>query len=397
VRIVKDLIALLVLAVATVALLCYGVVIHHPAEASLEISAVPWGILVPGYVFFALVATGSSIVNSLYTVFGYPGPGRVLEATIKYGVWFSLATIVPAWILIVVDLTHPTNMLWMALGFQPASRIAWMGLLYVVFALTLVAELAYMIRSEVSERLKAMRGLELGIAIAVLVATIAVHSNLGQVFGTVVAVPGWFGSHLAAYFIVSAVLIGAAGQSLFIASVKALRRELEGFAENYSQLLGRIYLVAIPALAFFMVWTTATAWYYGEAWSFYSELAAGKHAPLFWGFEVLLGIVVPLAAAIAAVKRGSLLAALVAAVALLIAGFAAKYDLIVLGQLARLEHSGYATLLGAGYMVAHYAPTTSEVVLLLAGFLAWPTLLLAGVKLLPLAPGEKPKHLLIFK
>jgi Ni/Fe-hydrogenase subunit HybB-like protein len=53
-----------------------------------EVHVIPWGLIVVGYTFFALVATGSSIVNSLYTIFHYRGPDGVLEKVIKYGVWF---------------------------------------------------------------------------------------------------------------------------------------------------------------------------------------------------------------------------------------------------------------------------------------------------------------------
>lgn len=72
-----------------------------------EVYVIPWGLVVVGYTFFALVATGSSIVNSLFTVFHYRGPDGILEKVIKYGVWFSLASIVPAWILILLDLAKP--------------------------------------------------------------------------------------------------------------------------------------------------------------------------------------------------------------------------------------------------------------------------------------------------
>ena len=35
--------------------------------------------------FFALMATGSSIVNSIYTVFGYKGPNGEYEKIVKLG------------------------------------------------------------------------------------------------------------------------------------------------------------------------------------------------------------------------------------------------------------------------------------------------------------------------
>ena len=55
----------------------------------------------------------------------------------------------------------------LSLFFQYLSPIAWMAVLYMLFALTLLIELVYFIRSEVSERLKLMKSAELAIALAV--------------------------------------------------------------------------------------------------------------------------------------------------------------------------------------------------------------------------------------
>jgi Ni/Fe-hydrogenase subunit HybB-like protein len=86
--------------VSAAVLLIAGAVLAWIGFVDRSAEEIPWGLLVPGYVFFALMATGSSIVNSIYTVFGYKGPNGEYEKIIKLGVWFSLITIVPAWIMI---------------------------------------------------------------------------------------------------------------------------------------------------------------------------------------------------------------------------------------------------------------------------------------------------------
>ncbi len=392
-----SIILLVVLTVATLALVGYGLSIHLGVEESAKVSAIPWGLLVPGYVFFALVATGSSIVNSIYTVFGYRGPREGFEKIIRYGVWFSLASIVPAWLLILSDLTHTGNMLWMLLSFQPMSRIAWMGLLYGLFALALVIELVYMIRASVDERLRAMKSLELAIAIAVLVVTIAVHSNLGQVFGTIAAVPGWYGPHLAPYFIASAVLIGGAGQLLYIlaSTHSSLASELKEF---FTSIYGKVFVIGVPVLAFFMIWNALTAYYYPEAWKAYHEIMFGSHATGFWLIEVGLGIIASLTLAVIAVRTKNLQALVAAAILLLIAGFVSKCSLIIIPQEARLEtETGTLTLDGVAYQVEGYEPSLSEILLLAGATTLWPLLLLLGNLLLPLAPNEKPRRLWILK
>ena len=61
--------------------------------------AIPWGLLVPSYVFFALAATGSSLVNSFFTVFNVPS----FKPIIKKGVLLSIVLVLPALIFIIID------------------------------------------------------------------------------------------------------------------------------------------------------------------------------------------------------------------------------------------------------------------------------------------------------
>ncbi len=386
----RSLVALVALLAAALVLLGCGLAAHFPEEASLEVSAVPWGVLVPGYAFFASVATGSAIVASLYTVFGYGGPGGLLERYAKLLVWLSLVTLVPAWLLILLDLTQPQNVGWLLAGFQPASRVAWMGALYCVLALALLAQLVLMVRGAAGS--PAARAA----AVIALAAAVAVDTNLGQVFGSLVAVPGWYGPHMAAYFTAGAVVAGAAAQALALTVALRVRGEAERLAD-LARLYGRVLLVALPALGLVALWSAVTAWYHGEAWQLYRELALGRHAPAYWGLEVAAGLLAPIALAAAAHARASAAAVAAASALALVGAFAAKCDLIIVGQLARLEVDGLRTLVGAGYALAHYAPTASEALLLAGSALLWPALVLAGALVLPLAPGERPRRLLIFK
>ncbi len=95
--------------VSVAALLIAGAVPAWMGFVDRSAEEIPWGLLVPGYVLFALMATGSSIENSIYTVFGCNGPNGEYEKIIKLGVWFSLITIMPAWIMILLDLPNPLS------------------------------------------------------------------------------------------------------------------------------------------------------------------------------------------------------------------------------------------------------------------------------------------------
>ena len=398
---IRAFIAFIVLLVVSLALLGYGIKLGLPAKESLDISAMPWGILVPGYVFFASIAVGASIIDSIFTIYGYKGSSNTLREDIKYSTYFSLISLVPAWTLILLDLINPEHGIWLIRGFHDVSRIAWNLVLYTLLAITLLVELVYLIRRTDIDTIKNIKKAELAIAIAVLVSAIALDSNLSQAFGSLVSVPAWYGSHLVAFFLASAVLLGAAGQWLFITIVRGFKGTLRERKDYYSSLAGKMYLTILPIFWLFMFWDIVAAWYHKPTWNYYKELLWGAHAPIFWGIEVVIGLIVPVIASIVALEKRSITAAIVASIALLIAGFTSKYDLLILGQLARLHSEGFMTLIGSGFLVAHnvlhYHPATSEVLILAGAFIEWPMLLLAGILALPLGADEKPKHLYIFK
>jgi Ni/Fe-hydrogenase subunit HybB-like protein len=380
--------------VSAAVLLIAGTVLAWIGFMDRSVEEIPWGLLIPGYVFFALMATGSSIVNSIYTVFGYKGPNGEYEKIIKLGVWFSLITIVPAWIMILLDLPKPlsvTNMFihtheGLSLFFQYRSPIAWMAVLYMLFALTLLIELVYFIRSEVSEKLRSMKSAELAIALAVLVVTVVLHSNLGQVFGNVLAVPAWYGPHMALYFIASAIAIGAAGQALFISVFAGGLGVREFVARYYS----RILMIGLPVLAFIKGWMVINAWYNPASWEAYRLITS---SPNFYIFEIGLLLLVPFLLATFAYYKKNLAMALLAAVLVVVAGFVDKYDLIIEPQVAYI----YSLVGWAGVGSIHYAPAPSDIKIAIGSVLAYVALLVLGVLLLPLKPGERPRRLYIFK
>ena len=95
--------------VVLLALATVGVCGAYQILVRTETAPLEWGLLVPCYVFFALAATGSSLVNSLFTVFGV----RRFKPMVKRGVLLSLLLIVPPWInkFYILDL-KPVSQVW---------------------------------------------------------------------------------------------------------------------------------------------------------------------------------------------------------------------------------------------------------------------------------------------
>ncbi|MEB3760251.1 MAG: polysulfide reductase NrfD [Desulfurococcales archaeon] len=376
---------------------------YYEYEAWETKDIIPWGLLVPSYVYFALASTGSSIINSLYTVFGYKGPNEGFEKIIKHGVWFSLITIIPAWTMIILDLGRPDHFLSMLTSFNIVSRIAWMGVLYSFFFLMLLIELVYFIRSEVNEKLKHWKALELAIAILVLFATIAVHSNLGEVFGSSTGVPAWYGPHVGAYFIASAVLIGSAWQLFFVSIVYKAKGGLsENLKEFFVKVYNKIFIIGIPVLAFFVIWNLIVAYYYPPAWEAYKHLLYGEFSKEFIIVEVIIGLIVTFIVAVYSYIKKNFLLTFINSIILIIVGYISKFDFIISGEIARLSfnYGGLTNNLNPYYVrfwPFDYDIGLPEKMMLVLAVSIWLILLTLGEQILPLERGEKPKKLFVFK
>ena len=181
-----------------------------------EAASIPWGLLVPSYVFFALAATGSSLVNSIFAVFDV----ERFKPIIKRGIWLSLMLIIPAGIFIILDLGRAYQAGNLYLLFHPSSRLAWMGVLYLILGLSLLLELIVVIREE---RMPKRAPLLMGII--VLAVTLGVSTNLGALFGAVTAKPLWSSHFLALHFIVSALMVGACFHILFMSATYLFKTE----------------------------------------------------------------------------------------------------------------------------------------------------------------------------
>jgi Ni/Fe-hydrogenase subunit HybB-like protein len=379
--------ASVILIIISLGLAWYG---YNLDQVEEQIFNVPWGLDVVGYVYFALMATGSSIVNSVYTIFGYKGPNEEYRRIIKYGVWFSLATIFPAWLLVLLSLAKPFDFFYILLFFRLSSRIAWMAALYTFFALMLVIELVYMILADSSERIRKIKHAELAIGILVLIATIAVHSNLGEVFGSLISMPAWYGPWLAIYFIMSAIMLGGAGQSLFIYVSKHKDNGIKSFLGRY---YSSVYLISIPVYLMFLTWIIISAWYSRQTvWPVYQDLLFGSDALVFWIVEILIGLFIPIALSVYGYLRKSAPAAIASAVLLLIGGFMSKYSLIIVPQ--QLRPYVWLTLTISNFA---YSPTFGLMLMFTAATILWPSIYALGAEILPLEPDEKAKHLWIFR
>ncbi|MEM4678492.1 MAG: NrfD/PsrC family molybdoenzyme membrane anchor subunit, partial [Acidilobaceae archaeon] len=289
---------------------------------------VSWGFLIVGYTMFALMASGSTVVNSIYALFGYKGPKEELASSIKLGVLFSIAALVPGLLTIAADVSRPWDFWKIYVYFNVDSNIAWMVVLYTILMALLVVELVLFIRTGSVELTGSLKWIKPVVAALALITTLLASSNLAQVFGSLISVPGWHGL-LAPYFITVAILLGASGQALFVTLTLRDRTEIVRFLARY---YGFILTLALPVLAFFLFWNIVLA-RRSVAWLTYSEIVTGTYSLGFWGIVVTLGVAVPFVLAFYSFVTSRYATVALASVLVLIALLYNMYLQIIVHQL----------------------------------------------------------------
>ena len=346
-----------------------------------EAASIPWGLLVPSYVFFALAATGSSLVNSIFTVFNV----ERFKPIIKRGIWLSLMLILPAGIFIILDLGRAYQAGNLYLLFHPSSRLAWMGVLYLILGLSLLLELIVVIREE---RMPKRAPLLMGII--VLAVTLGVSTNLGALFGAVTAKPLWSSHFLALHFIVSALMVGAAFHILFISATYLFKTE--SIPGELQKLFSRDYgliLIGLIIINFILIAAKFIPGMFSpETSSYVKLLLAGPYSFLFWGLEILVGGIIPLIILLYHKTRESTRWLLRTSVLVVIGVYFSKYNLLIAGQ-------SIGPLFTEGFIP--YSPAAAESLLVVGGIAVCLLFYTLGELWLPLEPEERPAWFIFAK
>jgi len=351
-----------------------------------------WGLYVVAYVFFGLSAAGSELVAAVNKVF------KVDERLSKYSryiVYGALATLLPSFAAILTDLGALEHFTWIFLGFNPTSRIAWMGVFYTLLALGLLAELVL----EMWGRSHGTGFLSFVIALGLL--AIFTYTNLGAIFGASYGIPAWTGVMSAFWFPVAGLAVGISVQALILAiSDKIVHgRVRPELVELVTTRHIRWATYAMLINGYLLLWYTAQAYYNPPVNFMLKEMTSGVLSPLFWT-GLVLGFVIPLALGLYAAFRRSFALSMVTFV-LYALGIALSITVFVAGgQLARIWMDAVLTskFAEAPKLVDEFLSSmASEWQILAFNFGFWFILLALGVKLLALEEGEKPRRLFIFR
>ena len=310
-----------------------------------------WGLLIAGYVFFAVTTSGLCLASSLGTVFGIER-FRPLE---KRHAILAVLCLVTAFGVIALDLHYPVRMvLGAAFNPSPTSPMWWMGVFYGIYLCFLLVEVWSMFWGH--PRIHGMACV-LASAMAIIAPT-----TLGAVFAVVSARPYWAGAFTPLLMLATAFVSGTALLGVVFGMVDRLH--LTGFERAgalaipaiRSLLTLAIVIVACLVAREVVVGLASTDPGLSTA---ARALVVGPLAVPFVGVRVVIGLVLPMALLVMPFTRTAL--GLFGAGCLTIVGvFADRLTFVSAGQIAPLTAT--SGVVSAPY--AAYTPSLVEISIL---------------------------------
>jgi len=285
---------------------------------------VPWGTMIAIYEFFAASSVGLTIIASFWYVFRL----EAFQVIGKRALTLAVISLLCGFGAIGLELGNPFNMFWILLTPNFASGIFWMGALYSLYLALLVVTLFNVLKGN-EERVKFFSKLT-------LVAAISAVGNLGSVFGNLLARPFWHGPALSIYFIISAILSGAA--ILAIVFYLLEKKQTVAIHKSIVPILGKLMALFAAIVMVFTFWKVVNGLYGGIPGKFEAAkaLVAGPLSFNFWIMEVALGMVIPFTLIITA-RVLTPVRVFYAAVMCIVGIFFMRYDLVASGQIVPLK------------------------------------------------------------
>ena len=249
---------------------------HHAYGVTREH---PWGLMIAMYIFFVVSSTGLCIMSAIGHVFEV----KVLEPFAKRAIHGALVTLLSGFVVIFLEIGHPLKMMiYNTISPGLTSAIWGMGVLYSLYLIFIVIEFFFLLRHDHKWAKR--------FGIFGLVVGVAAHSNLGAVFGFLVARPVANGIYYPLYFILSAMVTGC--YLIFLMYGFKYKLNFPPEMEKTLIAMGKILGLLLAILLFFEIWRMLTAIYGGMEDRAETAIHILKSSPFLVG-EILLGILIP--------------------------------------------------------------------------------------------------------
>jgi molybdopterin-containing oxidoreductase family membrane subunit len=315
----------------------------------------PWGILVPAYVFFVVTSTGLCMVSSLGHVFGI----KRWEIIGKRAVFLAIITLLAGGIIIILDLGSPLRAIYFLLSPNPTSAMWWMSALYTFYLIFMLVEF-YLLSKQDFKKVQIVAALA-------LLSAISAHSTLGALFGFAFARPYFGGAFAPLYFILSALVSGIAILALVtIVEHRVTKKEMNPELHSLMTVdLSKLLALVLGIALFFAIWKDVAGLYNpAETTALaYRYMLFGPAGWWYWGIVILMGLIIPF---ILMLNRGTrnVNGTLTASILVLVGMFAGRFEFVIGGQVVALIQG----LQHLQWPFASYSPTFVEIAVVIFAF-----------------------------
>jgi molybdopterin-containing oxidoreductase family membrane subunit len=309
-----------------------------------------WGLMIIGYVFFAIMTSGLCLASSLGTVFGI----ERFQPFEKRHAILAVLSLTTAFLIIALDLHYPIRMVFGAMLVpSPSSPMWWMGVFYGIYLVVLLVEVWSMFTPHPKIH-------QYACTTAAVVAILA-PATLGAVFGVLYAKAFWNGIWTPILMVSSAFLAGTALLGIVFYLVHRLRLADFERAAPIAIPSVRLLLAVGIALVGALIARQVFAGFNDPVRGLAEATEALVTGPLGWQFwlRIVGGLLVP--ALIVLTPLGRRPGAIFTAGILILGGILLdRFLFVAAGQIAP-QTAGAGTI---SYPYAPYTPTPVELAIL---------------------------------
>jgi len=329
---------------------------HHGHVITGMTNQIVWGLPHVFAIFLIVAASGALNVASIASVFGQ----KAYKPMARFSSLLAIALLVGGLAVVVLDLGRPDRLIVAMTTYNFSSVFAWNVLLYNGFIVIVGGYLVLQMMRKVDPRLVKAAGL------VAFLWRLALTTGTGSIFGWLVARPGYDAAIMAPLFIVMSFAFGLAVFILVTLWLFTLSGRI--FGDALLIRMGRLLGIFAAAVLYFTAVQHLTNLYATEHGGVERFILrdGGIYTLLFWGVQVVIGGLAPIALVFLNPSRSS---TVLAATLVIIGGFAQVYVIVIGGQAYPLDiFPGFDVIEGFNEGIVNpYAPSIYELLLGLGG------------------------------
>lgn len=329
---------------------------HHGHVVTGMNNQIVWGLPHVFAIFLIVAASGALNVASIASVFG----NAPYKPMARFSSLLAITLLVGGLAVVVLDLGRADRLIVAMTKFNFTSIFTWNILLYTGFIGVVGVYLVMQMMRALDYKWVRTAG------VVAFVWRLVLTTGTGSIFGWLVARTPYEAAVMAPMFIIMSFAFGLAVHILVMLTLFKLNDR--PFGDELLIRLGRLLGIFAAAVLYFALVFHLTNLYWAKTANYEHWLLVGGgiYTLLFWGAQVVIGGLIPMALVFLNPSRSS---TVLASILVVLGGFAQVYVIVVGGQAYPLEiFAGYEVIEGFNEGVVNsYTPSLPEFLLGLGG------------------------------